>query len=74
MHDGGATKPELRTCPRCREKVTPLRIVYGYPTGETFERAARGEIRLGGCVVGFEDPEFCCPACGAFLPWTADER
>ncbi len=44
-------------------------IVYGYPSVEMFEQADRGEIRLGGCVVGDESLDFTCPACGALLPW-----
>jgi predicted RNA-binding Zn-ribbon protein involved in translation (DUF1610 family) len=34
-----------------------------------FRAAERGEIALGGCIVGDESPEFECPACGAKLPW-----
>jgi hypothetical protein len=43
--------------------VTPVRILYGYPTAESFERAGRGEIVLGGCVLTGDDPEWACPAC-----------
>lgn len=44
-------------------------IVYGYPSLEMFESAERGEIRLGGCVIGDESPELECPECRAPLPW-----
>lgn len=33
-----------------RSAIVP--VVYGLPTAETFEKAARGEIVLGGCIVG----------------------
>ena len=41
-------------------------IVYGLPAPELFESADRGEVVLGGCVVGFpgEDPTHACKACG----------
>jgi predicted RNA-binding Zn-ribbon protein involved in translation (DUF1610 family) len=65
---------EERVCPRCGEAITPLPIVYGFPVPETFEAAERGEIQLGGCVVGDEDPDFACPACDAPLPRVAQER
>lgn len=41
-----------------------VRIVYGYPLGDDFEREQRGEIVLGGCVIGPESPTHVCRACG----------
>ena len=41
-----------------------VRIVYGYPTRGTQEAAARGEIRLGGCVIDRFSPDWKCPVCG----------
>jgi hypothetical protein len=58
-------------CPACgASDATP--IVYGYPDQELAEAERRGEIVLGGCVIGPESPEFECRACGVPLPWTAD--
>jgi hypothetical protein len=37
-------------CARCGRRVRK-RVVYGYPEPETLERARRGEIVLGGCVL-----------------------
>ncbi len=34
--------------------MKPLPIAHGYPTTETFEKAAAGLLRLGGCVIGPE--------------------
>jgi hypothetical protein len=62
----------VRSCPRCGQEITPTPIVYGYPSGEMFESAERGEIRLGGCIIGDESPEFECPQCHASLPWMAE--
>ena len=45
--------------------------MYGYPTPEAFHEADAGRIRLGGCMVGDESPEFECPACGGALPIAA---
>ena len=36
------------------------------------EAADRGEIRLGGCIVGPESPDYECLGCDAALPWVAD--
>ena len=48
-------------------------IAYGYPGPEMTQAADRGEIRLGGCLVGPESPDFECLDCGSALPWVADE-
>ena len=64
----------LRTCPRCRAQIDPLPIVYGYPTRETWLEAQSGRIRLGGCVIGDESPDYVCPACDALLPWVNPDR
>lgn len=57
-------------CPRCASRQA-VRILYGYPTHEAFEASERGEIALGGCVIGEESPDFECGACGSPLPWVA---
>ncbi len=59
-------------CPRCGASIVPVPIVYGLPSYETFKAYERGEIGLGGCVVGPESPEFECPSCHAALPWAAE--
>jgi hypothetical protein len=53
-------KPD--TCPRCSaSKIQP--IVYGLVMGEGLEAARRGEIVLGGCIVGENMPVWRCVAC-----------
>jgi hypothetical protein len=68
-----STTTGLPPCPECGAS-DPVRIVYGYPSPETFAASERGEVRLGGCVVGPESPEFACRACDAELPWVARRR
>lgn len=48
------------TCPVCGAASVP--IVYGYPDAELFEAADRGEVALGGCVIGENDPTHQCEA------------
>lgn len=57
-------------CPRCGS-TDAIRILYGYPAFEMFEAAERGEIRLGGCMVWPESPDYECRGCGTALPWVA---
>jgi len=51
-------------CPACSAE-DPRPIAYGFPTIPTFEAAARGEVALGGCLIGGEMPMWECRACGA---------
>ena len=50
------------TCPDCGGGG--IRIVYGLPGLEATEAAERGEVALGGCIVGDDDPNLRCRACG----------
>ncbi len=61
-----------RRCVRCGSSDA-IPIVYGLPTWEAVEEAQRGQIVLGGCVIGHESPAFECAGCGAALPWVRDE-
>ena len=54
---------EKPRCPRCGGEA--IRIVYGFPTFETFEAAERGEVMLGGCVEFGEPATLHCPTCDA---------
>ena len=55
------TKPDK--CPICGGKIIP--IEYGFPTNEAFEMAERGEIKLGGCCICEDNPEWACRDCDA---------
>jgi hypothetical protein len=48
-------------CVACGATTVP--IVYGEPPRQLGEQAARGEIILGGCVIGEDDPEWGCVEC-----------
>ena len=54
----------LRVCPfhLARFERSQIRkVVYGFPLPETFERAAKGEVVLGGCMPG--SVAAVCPYC-----------
>jgi len=52
-----------KTCPLCgSSRVIP--IIYGYPSMEMWAQENQGEIELGGCCIGDNDPEFRCKDCG----------
>jgi hypothetical protein len=41
-----------------------LPIVFGFPSHELYEASKRGEVVLGGCLVGGSLPRHRCTACG----------
>lgn len=46
-------------CPKGNtDSIVP--IVYGLPERETFEKADRGELMLGGCIVDSLSPQWYC--------------
>jgi hypothetical protein len=52
----------IETCGKCGGKG--VRIVYGLPGPALVDAAERGELALGGCVIGDDDPNLQCRACG----------
>jgi len=52
-------------CPRC-ESTEVIRIIYGLPANreEAMKAEREGKIKLGGCLVGEESPNFTCKSCG----------
>ena len=55
-------KREKPVCPKCKSKnVIP--IMYGLPTGEVAREEKEGKIKLGGCCVGENDPQWYCKEC-----------
>jgi predicted RNA-binding Zn-ribbon protein involved in translation (DUF1610 family) len=49
-------------CPACGEKEG-VPIMYGYPSHTAIEASERGEVALGGCCIGDNDPERRCLKC-----------
>ncbi len=50
-------------CPKCGSSENVVPIVYGYPSAELMAAAERGEVKLGGCVITGDDPQWYCKAC-----------
>ena len=48
-------------CPNCGSKL--LEIVYGMPDSEIGEKAMNGELFLGGCLIGEDNPKYHCNTC-----------
>jgi hypothetical protein len=72
MIDPMTTATTLPPCPSCGSPDA-IRIVYGYPGADMWKAEQRGELRLGGCLVGPESPDFECRGCGMALPWVAED-
>ncbi|MDV3618963.1 hypothetical protein CMU80_16130 [Elizabethkingia anophelis] len=54
-----------RSCPLCQGKIVP--IIYGlfFPESQTVQKAMKGELILGGCVISPDnDPKWACKDCG----------
>ena len=58
-----STKATQRICAACGATITPIPIIYGMPGGDLFAESEAGRVRLGGCVVTDDDPEWACPEC-----------
>lgn len=54
--------PKEIKCPKCQSENT-IPIVYGYPSPKGMKKAERGEIKLGGCCIGKNDPQWYCKNC-----------
>ena len=48
-------------CPNCGHKM--IEIVYGMPSLKTFEKAKKGKIFLGGCIIEDNQPKYHCNNC-----------
>ena len=51
-----------KQCPNCGSKDT-LKIIYGYPSYELFLEAEAGKVKLGGCCVPIDGPDYFCQDC-----------
>lgn len=51
-----------KQCPKCGAKNT-IKILYGTPTQEAFQKVEVGEITLGGCCILEGGPEYFCKDC-----------
>jgi hypothetical protein len=55
--------PSPTVCPACAERSV-VSILYGMPDHKLFEAAERGEVVIGGCMVGPDQPTAVCRSCG----------
>ena len=63
-----------KKCPECLDEKSIITIEYGFPGEEMREKYERGEIKLGGCVISEDNPEYHCNKCenewyGEFGDW-----
>ena len=49
-----------RKCPVCRKKDQVVPIVYGKPGKKLMDKAKRGKVRLGGCVLSEDSKSRYC--------------
>ena len=54
------TKPK---CPICNLKKDVIPIIYGLPDDALFKKGQKGEVKLGGCVVMDDAPQWYCKKC-----------
>jgi predicted RNA-binding Zn-ribbon protein involved in translation (DUF1610 family) len=56
-------KKTKNVCPKCgSSNVIP--IIYGLPSYEAFLESKEGKIKLGGCIVSDDNPNWHCKDCG----------
>jgi hypothetical protein len=48
---GGNGKHLQEPCPYCLKNDEVIPILYGFPSHESFRKAERGEVYLGGCEI-----------------------
>ena len=53
------SKP-VKPCPVCRQTDQVIPIIYGLPPWELGQKAGEGKVRLGGCIVFPDNPEWYC--------------
>ncbi|NLX69928.1 MAG: hypothetical protein GX024_03355 [Clostridiales bacterium] len=55
----------MTTCVKCPEcgSSNCVEIVYGLPTYELFMRAEAEEVKLGGCLITKDSPNYFCKSC-----------
>ena len=52
-----------RSCPKCSSAKDVVPIEYGYPGVDLWEDEQSGRVRLGGCMIMDDSPEWYCKAC-----------
>ena len=52
----------MLTCPKCKSNMI-INIVYGLPGQSLLQRAAKGKVSLGGCVIDHDSQDYKCKSC-----------
>ena len=63
MQDPVRYQPALPQCPDCGQSEA-VPILYGLPDPRAMQDVAPGSFAFGGCVIGENDPQWECRACG----------
>lgn len=58
------------TCPAGHRFKIP-KVIYGYPSDETWAAEERGEVTIGGCLPDLP-VERACPRCGLTTQWASE--
>ena len=53
----------VKQCTKCSSKENVVPIAYGYPGPEMWKESEMGEIKLGGCGIVENAPEWYCNKC-----------
>ena len=56
-------KIRKKNCPLCGKKDMVIPIFYGYTSIVAMELWKKGKIKLGGCIICNNAPEFHCKRC-----------
>jgi len=49
-----------KICPLCHKNDKVIPIIYGEPTSQIMEKAEKGEVKLGGCVMSKSNAKWYC--------------
>ena len=49
-------------CPKCGSSNV-IKIIYGLPSYELFQDAEKGKVKLGGCIIREDNPNWYCKDC-----------
>ena len=50
-------------CPKCGSSKV-IEIIDGVPSSELGDQEEHDEIKLGGCCIGINEPNWYCKTCG----------
>ena len=50
-------------CPNCSSNLEVVQIIYGYPSEVLIEESKVGKVKLGGCVIRENNPQWYCKKC-----------